>query len=209
MDSNGQNQVTIAANGHASSLAWSLDSKRIAFTLGGMQPVLATMNTDGSNTAPVLQRAWDLAWSPNADVLAFSWGSIYLIRPDGSNVVRLTSAGGGASDSQPSWAYAPPVVTTGAASEVTSSTAVLNGRLNELGSASSVTIAFEWGTTHSYGFAATAQNIGSAIDFTVALSNLLPNTTYYFRAIAVSDGSYFGAEKSFKTSAAPSVKKKK
>jgi len=39
--------------------------------------------------------------------------------------------------------------------------------------------------------------------FYLDISGLEPDTTYYFRAVAVGDGTYYGAGRSFETAALP------
>ena len=83
----------------------------------------------------------------------------------------------------------PPSVATNAATQVTANSARLNGELTSLGTASSVTVSFSWGTSpgsypnETAGVAKTA-----AGTFYFDLSGLSPNTTYYYQAKAVGDG---------------------
>lgn len=61
---------------------------------------------------------------------------------------------------------------------------------------------FEWGSTTSYGSTTSMTDLGTSYtaDFSNALTNLNPNTTYYFRAVAVVGGkTIFGSRKSFQT----------
>ena len=51
----------------------------------------------------------------------------------------------------------PPSVTTDIASTITAASARLNGNLTDRGTASSVTVSFEWGLTTSYGNVTTSQ----------------------------------------------------
>ncbi len=78
-----------------------------------------------------------------------------------------------------------PIVTTTSASSVTSSSSTLNGNVNPNGTAT--TAWFEWGTssTLSTFSSTTSQAIGSGtstVAITANLTNLSPNTTYYYRA---------------------------
>lgn len=58
-------------------------------------------------------------------------------------VLVLTFLAGGVASAEE-----PPAVTTDAASEVESYSAILNGNLTSMGNASSVDISFEWGKTY-------------------------------------------------------------
>jgi adhesin HecA-like repeat protein len=93
----------------------------------------------------------------------------------------------------------PPTVTTNAASDMGDDAATLNGTLDALGTASSVDVSFEWGTTTTYGSETTPQTMTSAGAFSAALSGLNPGTTYHFRAKAVGDGTSYGSDMSFVT----------
>lgn len=79
---------------------------------------------------------------------------------------------------------APIAVTTGGASDITSSTAVLHGYLDSMGPYSGVTVWFEYGTTASYGAKTSQQTLFNPGPFSIQVSGLLPNTGYYFRAVA-------------------------
>ena len=95
----------------------------------------------------------------------------------------------------------PPVVATGDAKSVTASTARLSGDLTSLGTASSATVSFVWGTTqggpYTNGTAGAAQTAAGAFRFD--LSGLASGTTFYYQAKAVGSGISHGAEESFTT----------
>ncbi|MDM7998892.1 MAG: carboxypeptidase regulatory-like domain-containing protein [Dehalococcoidia bacterium] len=98
----------------------------------------------------------------------------------------------------------PPTVTTGAASNLAATSATLNGNLASLGTAGSVAVSFEWGTSTSYGSETTAQSLTAAGAFTANLTDLTANTTYHFRAKAVGDGApAYGEDVTFTTAALP------
>ena len=97
-----------------------------------------------------------------------------------------------------------PAVTTSAATGVSATGATLNGSLTSLGSASSVTVSFQYGTTTSYGSTASVSPARTATgSFSAAISGLSASTTYHFRAVATGDGTVNGADMSFTTPAAP------
>ncbi len=83
----------------------------------------------------------------------------------------------------------PPAVSTGAATGITTATAILNGSLTAKGSAATVNVHFNWGiSAASLTNATTAQAMTAAGAFSASISGLAPGTTYYFQAIAAGDG---------------------
>ena len=94
----------------------------------------------------------------------------------------------------------PPSVTTQNAHPITASFALLHGKLNSLGKASSVVVYFEWGTTTGYGFTTRARTLKRPSPFSAVITRLTPDTTYHFRAVAVTeDGTSYGSDVSFTT----------
>ncbi len=99
-----------------------------------------------------------------------------------------------------------PSVTTSAATNLATTSATLNGTLDSLGTATSVNVSFEWGTTTSYGSETSAQSLSAVGTFNDNLTVLSAKTTYHFRAKAVGDGTTYGDDMTFTTSTiAPSV----
>jgi hypothetical protein len=97
-----------------------------------------------------------------------------------------------------------PTLKTKYATNVTATGARLNGDLITMGTAAQVKLTFEWGTRGaSYDREANVPSRTTPGVFYVDISGLQPDTTYYFRAVAVGDGTYYGAERSFKTAALP------
>ena len=94
-----------------------------------------------------------------------------------------------------------PTVTTSAVSNVAVSSVTLNGNLTYLGTATSVSVSFQWGTSSgSYLDNETAaQTMTNTGTFSCDLTGLSSVATYYFRAKAVGDGTTYGSEVSFKT----------
>jgi Tol biopolymer transport system component len=99
--------------------AWSPDGSRIAFTRNdGVDVELYVMNADGSGQTNVSRSAttaeFDPAWSPDGTRIAFGSNrddpclacgdnyEIYTMRPDGSDVIRITSTFG-LREEEPSW----------------------------------------------------------------------------------------------------------
>ncbi len=97
-----------------------------------------------------------------------------------------------------------PTVTTGSASDVTTTGATLNGMVNPNGVAT--TASFEWGTTTSYTETTAGQSMGSgsaAQAVSAALTGLAPCTTYHYRATATSaGGTATGEDATFRTACA-------
>jgi hypothetical protein len=92
-----------------------------------------------------------------------------------------------------------PSVTTEVPTGVEQTTATLNGHVDDLGSAASATVFFEWGTTTAYG---NEVEVGSRISdgsFSFALAGLAPITTHHFRAKVVGDGTNYGIDMTFTT----------
>ncbi|MCX6007948.1 MAG: hypothetical protein NTZ34_11920, partial [Chloroflexi bacterium] len=79
---------------------------------------------------------------------------------------------------------APIDVSTSSASDVTSGTVTLNGYLSGMGPYDSVTVWFSWGNSGSFGNNTGQQVLYGPGPFSMQLSGLSPNTTYYFRAAA-------------------------
>jgi len=95
-----------------------------------------------------------------------------------------------------------PLVTTSDASSVTTSGATLNGDLTDLGTAQSVGVSFEWGTSTTYGYTTTVVSVNQTGVFSATLSGLNPATAYHFRAKADGDGTGYGLDSTFTTAAA-------
>jgi len=93
-----------------------------------------------------------------------------------------------------------PVVTTSPATNVTSSSATLNGSLDPHGLTTNVY--FQYGTTTSYGLATTPQSQtgNTYLNITANISGLTTHTTYHFRVVATNTGgTRFGSDRTFTT----------
>ena len=82
------------------------------------------------------------------------------------------------------FAQVVPQVQTNSAISNQDNSAVLNGSLSNLGTDGNVSVYFQWGTDVSYGNQTTNTTQLSAGAFNQTIYNLIPNTTYHFRAIA-------------------------
>ena len=97
-------------------------------------------------------------------------------------------------------ATGPPVVTTDSATNITVTSATLNGSLNPHGVTTMVN--FQWGTTTSYGRSTPMQTqTGNTYrNMSANISGLTTRTTYHFRIVATnSAGTRFGADRTFRT----------
>jgi hypothetical protein len=95
-------------------------------------------------------------------------------------------------------ATGPPVVITNAATNVTSSSARLNGSLDPHGL--TTTVYFKWGTTTSYGHTTPMQSQTGNTYRNIAanISSLATHTTYHFRIVATnSAGTRMGSDRTF------------
>src|SRR5438132_682365 len=106
-------------------------------------------------------------------------------------------------------ANADPTVTTGAATGIQPDGAVLNATVNPNGIPTG--LRFEYGVDLKYGSVTVAQFVGSGtsdVPFGIPVSGLTPETTYHFRAVAVTSTAsgapaINGADQTFTTTALP------
>lgn len=93
----------------------------------------------------------------------------------------------------------PPAVTSNAASNITSFGTTLNGNLTALGTATTVNVDFQYGTSISYGSETSAQSMTSTGAFNADVIGLTANTTYHYRAKAVGSSLVYGNDMTFTT----------
>src|SRR5262249_57177587 len=82
-------------------------------------------------------------------------------------------------------AVVPPTATTGAATNVTATSATLTGTVNPNGLAT--TAYFQWGRTTAYGQTTASQSIGSGtgtVSESATLTGLTPSRAYHYRVVA-------------------------
>ncbi len=94
------------------------------------------------------------------------------------------------------------IVATSAATDITSTTAAVNGSVNAMGG--STAVRFEYGLTTAYGssiVAAESPLTGSLlVPVHADLSNLIPDTTYHYRAVGMNSyGTTYGQDQTFLT----------
>jgi hypothetical protein len=96
---------------------------------------------------------------------------------------------------------AAPEITTGRVTAVTPTTAVLHGKVDPNGTATSYV--FELGPTRLYGARSPAQSAGAgkkAIKVRWPVSGLAPATTYHYRVVGIRGSNvFFGKDRTFKT----------
>jgi autotransporter-associated beta strand protein len=110
--------------------------------------------------------------------------------------------GGGTGTGTPS---APPFATTGAATDVTSESALLQGVVNpRLGA---TLVHCDYGLTDAYGFTTASRGVPNGdqpVNVALPVSGLQPGRTYHFRLIARnSDGTATGTDATFTTGSLP------
>jgi uncharacterized repeat protein (TIGR01451 family) len=95
----------------------------------------------------------------------------------------------------------PPLVTTGAATELTETNVTLSGTVNPAGQGATVYV--QIGTTTAYGTQSSGLSLPAAVadyGITSKWSNLQPGTTYHYRFLATNaDGTTYGADQAFTT----------
>ena len=97
----------------------------------------------------------------------------------------------------------PPGATTGAAANVTQTTATVTGTVDPNGA--DTTYHFEYGTSTAYGLTTADQTVsGSAVAVQTALGGLTADTTYHYRLVATNAaGTTRGADRTFQTQPPP------
>jgi hypothetical protein len=99
-----------------------------------------------------------------------------------------------------------PTVTTNPATNVGTTSVILNGMVNPNGL--STVVKFEYGTTTSYGSGVTATQSPvtgtNAVSVSAMLTSLAPNTTYHYRVVGTNnEGTTYGANQTFTTGINP------
>jgi hypothetical protein len=96
----------------------------------------------------------------------------------------------------------PPTVSTGAASNITLTTATVAGTINPEGLETSYELDLGSDTTYGTSIYGEAGSANTSTQVTVGLQNLAPGSTYHYRIVAInSDGRTYGADRTFTTPA--------
>ncbi len=206
-----QPQLTIPANSTAVSLQfwYNITTQETTTTLANDTLVVEVQNNSGAPLATVtvysnLNYTSGYAETPSFNLLPFAGQTVRLAFIGTTNaslptVFRI--------DDVSLYVTTPaPTVSTGAASQIASSSAQLNGSVNPNGTSTSYW--FDYGTTSSYGDSTGPVNVGAGTSTTAAsatITGLNPSSTYYYRLDA--ENSYadviYGTGSSFSTSTVP------
>jgi hypothetical protein len=154
--------------------------------------------TSYGHTTPMQTRTGNTSLPITANISGLSASHLYHFR------IVATNGGGTSFGSDRTFttlsATGPPVVTTNPATNVTTSSARLNGSLDPHGL--TTTVYFKWGTTTSYGHTTPVQTqIGNTYRNIIAnISGLTTHHTYHFRIVATnSAGTRMGSDLIFNT----------
>jgi CSLREA domain-containing protein len=159
----------------------------------------------GTNADPQLGALADNGGPTQTQALAADSPAVDAVPADGSSCEPLDQRGVtrprlGACDAG-AYEVAPPRVTTGDASAISTTAATLSGTVNP--SLRAASYHFEFGTTASYGSStpdAAAGAANSARPVSANLSGLAPGTTYHYRLVASNaDGTATGSDMTFTT----------
>ncbi len=160
-------------------------------TLGASSPITASAITNLSALFPS-HGEWNVAGVSQIEITyTLSSNDITYLQLEYIKIVDISND-------------AAPTVTTGAISDKTSTSAVLNGIVNA--NDASTVVTFEYGTTVSYGASAVAAQspVSGTTETAVSctLTGLTPNTTYHYRVVGTnSGGTTNGSDMTFTTSA--------
>jgi phosphodiesterase/alkaline phosphatase D-like protein len=145
----------------------------------------------------------------DADALEPVSATLTGLAPNTTYFYRTVATNGAGTTAGPVSAFTtgpggPPIVTTGAATGVTATSATLNGIVNPNGAQTAYT--FEYGTTNAFGSISAVESAGQvsgANPFALPITGLAPNTTYLYRIVATNaNGTATGAIMSFETAPA-------
>lgn len=163
----------------------TVNNRANAVTLSGAASASYPTNGNGAYTSDQLNTLADYTFTPQP----FTVGGINynVFSPPSTSFVSIDSN----YLTVDFTAIPQPAATTAAATSITATSATLNGNANPNGIATSAW--FEWGTdpTLTTNIATSSQSIGSGTasqPITANLASLSGSTTYYFRAVAMSNG---------------------
>ena len=209
-----------AGPGYNGPTGWGTPIGDVAFGGASAPPTVASVSPSsgpanggtivtvtGTNLYVGSSFAVDFGTSPATNVSVSSPTQLTATAPAGSvgtvNVTVTTPAGTSTTGAADDFTYtSSPSATTGSATNVTSSSATLNGRLNPDGE--DTKYYFEYGTTTSYGTDTATTDAGSgtsSLAVSAPVSGLSADTTYYYQLVATNpSGTTFGSQGTFTTS---------
>ena len=156
-----------------------------------------TTTSYGLTTAPQT-RTGNMSQNVSANISSLTTSTTYHFRIVASNIDG-TRMGSDRTFTTLS-ATGPPVVTTNPATNITTSSATLNGLLDPHGL--NTTVYFQYGTTTSYGHttAMLSETGNTYLNITANISGLTTHTTYHFRIVAHNSGGMsVGSDSTFTT----------
>jgi plastocyanin len=156
-----------------------------------------TTSSYGLTTAPQ-NRSGNTFQAVGANVTGLTANTLYHFRVVASNGAGTTM--GSDRTFTTLTVTGPPVVITNAATNITTSSASINGSLDPHGL--TTTVFFQYGTTTSYGSATAmqTQNGNTYRNITANIGGLTPHTTYHFRMVATNaSGTRMGSDRIFTT----------
>ncbi|MCW2976410.1 MAG: hypothetical protein JWM06_1691, partial [Actinomycetia bacterium] len=161
-----------------------------------------TSTTYGAQTSPASAGSGTTTQSVSASLTSLKAGTTYHYR-----FVAMSSAGTARGADGILTTSSVPAAATGSASSITPASATLNGTVDPSGRPT--TWYFDYGTSTGYGQKTPAKDAGSGMGATsvsAPVTGLTTGRTYHFRLVATSDaGTSRGADKTFVSSAAPTV----
>jgi hypothetical protein len=196
-EATGVTQTAATLNGNLASLG-TASSVSVGFRFGTGSNPAADTNVSVGTKATVTPFSWSLTGLTPATayhVTAWALGDGFAL----GFVIQFTTQTSSGSET------VPPFVTTEQTSAVGPSNATLNGNLSDLGTASSVTVGFLYGTDAGLAGATnvTVGGMDAAGAFQTDATGLASNTTYYVEAWALGDGFANGSTESFTTATSP------
>ncbi len=204
----------------------------MTFTTGTAPPSVETLEADGTGAGSVrLNGRLTAAGTAESVAVWFAWGATrggpYTGTAGDQELTREGAFSADLSGLQPGATYyyqaiadgdgdpvygaeesfvaptEPPAVATGRSADVHAESATLHGVLGSPGTAGTADVYFEWGTTTDYGSQTEPEPLTSPGDFSATLADLMPDTSYHFRAVADGDGDpVYGPDVMFTTSSA-------
>lgn len=131
--------------------------------------------------------------------LVQSYATNILINGAGITNYPIAASGSGVNDA--------PTVTTGVGSNVAATTATIAANIGSIGCAPITTYGIEYSTSSGFpngsGTQVPSSNLSGG-NFTVALTSLIPNTRYYYKAYATNNiGTSYGSQMAFTATALP------